>query len=122
MAACGGPGSEPGWSARIDFVEGALEPILTRGDRFVIEGFGFGTTRGAGTVQFSGVGGGMVTATIADSEGTDFTITTAVPDQAATGNSTLSIITATGPRLTAPTPVLPIPAFDPAIPSWNPPA
>ena len=120
VASCGGTGSEPGSSARIDFVDGALEPILTRGDHFVIEGFGFGTTRGAGTVQFSGVGGGMVTATIADSEWTDFTITTAVPDQATTGNSTLSIITATGRRLTAPIHVLPIATFDPATLAWNP--
>src|SRR2546430_9890094 len=120
MASGGGPGPEPERGGRIVFVDGALEPILTRGDRFVIEGFGFGTTRGAGTVQFSGVGGGMVTATIADSEWTDFTITTAVPDQAATGNSTLSIITATGRRLTAPIHVLPIAAFDPATLAWNP--
>src|SRR2546423_11869058 len=108
MVSCGGTGSEPGSSARIDFVDGALEPILTRGDRFVIEGFGFGTTRGAGTAPFSGAGGAMVTATIAHSASTHSTITTAAPDPAATGNSTPSIITTTGPPPTAPIHVLAI--------------
>jgi hypothetical protein len=88
VGSCGDSGS-PGGGARIDFIAGAIEPVLTRGERFVVEGLGFGDT--TGTVAFTRVGGGLIEAAVADSDWTPFAITIVVPDSAATGREALSI-------------------------------
>jgi hypothetical protein len=121
LLGCGGDVSGPVLAtARLDYVDGAIEPILTRGQRVVLEGFGFGATRGSGggTVRFPRVGGGETDAPVADSAWSDFTITATVPDSATSG--TLTLITAAGRRLTATVHVLPAPAFDPATLTWQP--
>ncbi|MFN2572101.1 MAG: hypothetical protein ABR537_10920 [Gemmatimonadales bacterium] len=102
---------------RVDYVAGAVEPIVTRGELVVIEGFGFGTS--AGTVRFTRIGGGLVTVNVADSDWTTFTVTIAIPDSAALGREALSVATAAGTELIATIHVLPRPAFDPAALTWT---
>jgi len=111
LAACTGDlgptGSPP---ARVDYVDGAIEPVLDRGATIVVQGYGFGATQGAGTVQFTRVGGGAIAAVVADTSAwSDAAIRVAVPDSAVTG--TFSITTATGRRLTATVHVVPHVAF-----------
>ena len=120
LLGCGGDASGPVFAtARLDYVDGAIEPILTRGQQVAIEGFGFGAARGSGAVRFtrSGGGGGEIDAVVADSAWRALTITTTVPDSAASG--TLIVITAAGIRLTTTVHVLPAPAFDPALLTWQ---
>jgi len=117
LLGCGGDASGPVFAtARLDYVDGAIEPILTRGQTIVLEGFGFGAARGSGAVRFARVGGGEFAAGVPDSAWTALTITTTVPDSAASG--TLVVITAAGKRLTATVHVLPAPAFDPVALTW----
>jgi hypothetical protein len=112
-------GSGPGFAAaRIDYVDGAVEPILVRGERFVVEGFGFGIVRGSGAVRFPRIGGGTIDAPVADSTWNDFTITTAVPDSAAAGAGSLTVVTGAGRQLTALVHTLPRPSFNPAALTW----
>ncbi len=119
LLGCGGDASGPALAtARLDYVDGAIEPIVTRGQRVVLEGFGFGTTRGSGAVRFPRVGGGEADAPVADSAWSGFAVAATVPDSAASG--TLTLITAAGRRLTATVHVLPAPAFDPATLAWQP--
>jgi len=120
LLGCGGDASGPVFAtARLDYIDGAIEPILTRGQRIVLEGFGFGAARGSGVVRFSRAGGGGDTeAPVADSAWSALTITTTVPDSAASG--TLTVITAAGRRLTATVHVLPGPTFNPATLTWQP--
>jgi len=116
---CSSDGSGPSFpSARIDYVDGAVEPILVRGDRLVIEGFGFGFPRGSGTVRFPRITGGTIDAPVADSSWSSFTITTTVPDSAAVGPVALTVITATGRPLTATVHILPPASFNPATLTW----
>ena len=112
LLACGGDGSGPALATlRIDYVDGAIEPILARTQRVVIEGFGFGAP--AGTVQF-----GAIAATVADSEWTDLAITVTVPGAAASG--TLTVRTAAGRQATATVHVLPPPPlFAPDSLAWQ---
>src|SRR5207237_9656028 len=71
VGACSGDETTPNLpSARIDYMDGAIEPIIARGERFVIEGLGFGTT--PGKVRFPRLGGGTVDVIIADSDWTLF--------------------------------------------------
>src|SRR2546422_9835087 len=60
LVACAGEssGPPPPASPRIDYVDGALEPILERGRAVVIEGLGFGAVQGGGTVTFARARGG----------------------------------------------------------------
>ena len=82
---CGGT-AEPAPSVpRVDFVDGAVEPILHAGQAVAIEGFGFGDA--PGTVSFSRAGGGQVSAAVADSTWSDQTIRTTVPDSAEIGRA-----------------------------------
>ncbi|MBI1966587.1 MAG: hypothetical protein HYS40_01225 [Gemmatimonadetes bacterium] len=105
-------------TARIDYVDGAVEPILVRGQALVIEGFGFGAAQGTGRVRFLKAGGGVVDALIGDSASwSDLAVRTTVPDSAVSGLLTLS--TATGRRLTAAVHVLPRIPFDPATLAWQ---
>ncbi|HEV8264320.1 MAG TPA: hypothetical protein VGQ06_05170 [Gemmatimonadales bacterium] len=120
LLGCGGDAGGPApAAARIDYVDGAIEPILVRGQRFVVEGFGFGAATGPGVVSFPRTGGGETEAPVVDSAWTPFTITATVPDSAASGPATLTVVTASGRRLTAPVHVLPPPAFTAATLSWT---
>ncbi len=98
-------------------MDGAIEPIIARGERFVIEGFGFGTT--LGKVRFPRIGGGTVDVTVADSDWTLFTIATAVPDSAMAGTTSLTVVTAGGVSLTAVIHILPRPSFNPSTFTWT---
>ena len=98
-------------------MDGAIEPIIARGERFVIEGFGFGAT--PGKVRFPRLGGGTVDVIIADSDWTLFTIATAIPESAAVGRTSLTVITAGGTSLNAAIHVLPRPSFDPFTFAWT---
>jgi len=98
-------------------MDGAIEPIIARGERFVIEGFGFGTA--PGKVRFPRVGGGTVDVTVADSDWTLFTIAAAVPDSAIAGRTSLTVVTAGGVSLTAVIHILPQPSFNPSTFTWT---
>lgn len=118
LLGCGGDASGPVFAtARLDYVDGAIEPILTRGERIVLEGFGFGAVRGSGAVRFARSGGGETDAPVVDSAWSPLTITATVPDSAASG--TLTVITASGRHLTATVHVVPAPAFDAATLAWQ---
>ena len=120
VAACtsdlGGPTGSP--PARVDYVDGAIEPILERGATIVIQGYGFGATQGAGAVRFARLGGGDIAAVVTDTSAwSDAAIRVAVPDSAVTG--ALAVITASGRRLTATVHVLPHVAFDVTSLDWQ---
>ena len=116
VGSCNGSSSAPTGPARLDYVAGAIQPILTRGERFAIEGFGFGAAPGA--VLFTRIGGGTVEAAVADSEWTPFTITARVPDSAATGLDAIGVLTAAGIQLHATVYILPHSSFNPATLTW----
>jgi hypothetical protein len=99
-------------SARIDAVDGALEPILVHGQRAAIEGFGFGPD--PGVVRFPRQGGGEVDAPA--ETWTETAVTTVVPPNAASGP--LALETGAGRRITAPVHVLPATPFDTAQLTW----
>jgi hypothetical protein len=114
---CGGSGLGPPPSTpRIDYVDGAIEPILVRGQSTVIEGFGFGDSQSTGTVQFAS-SAGSVPASVTSGGWTDRAIRVVVPDSAASG--TITVATATGLKLTAAVHVLPHVPFDPSALSWQ---
>lgn len=114
-AACEGTGGGPSLpTARIDYVEGAIEPIVAPGQRVLIEGFGFGAARGTGAVRF-----GALDAGVTDSAWADFSITATVPAAVPIGPVTLTVITAAGRALTAAAHVIPAPAIDPATIAWQ---
>lgn len=118
VLACSGSSVGPPPSApRIDYVDGAIEPLLVRGQAAVLEGFGFGDVQGSGTVQFARAGGGVVAATIAAGGWSDRAVQTVVPDSAATG--ALVLTTADGRTLSSMVHVLPHVVFDPASLSWQ---
>lgn len=102
-------------TARIDFVDGAVEPVLVRGQQFIIEGFGFGTT--PGVVYFAKSGGGQDTAAIAPAGWGSLAVRATVPDAAVSGSVTL--LTSLGRRLAATVHVLPRVPFDPATLAWT---
>ena len=116
MGSCGGDSSSPAPTIQIDYIAGAREPVLTRGERFVVEGFGFGDA--PGVVLFTRIGGGTVESAVADSAWTPFVIAATVPDSAAAGRVGFGIETAAGTRLTATINVLPRSAFEPATLTW----
>jgi hypothetical protein len=120
LAACtrdttGLVGSPP---ARLDYVDGAIEPIVARGATVVIQGYGFGAVQGAGAVRFARLGGGAVTAIVADSAAwSDAAIRVAVPDSAITG--ALSVTTAAGRQVSATIHVLPHVPFVATSLNWQ---
>jgi hypothetical protein len=115
ISSCGdNSGTGDNGTARIDYVDGAVEPILVRGQQIVIEGFGFGATRGTGTVRI-----GSVDVTPADSSWTPFLITATVPDAAVTGATTLTVVTAAGRELSTTIHLLARRSFDPNTFSWQ---
>ena len=113
---CGGDNTSGTPPAGIDYVAGAIEPLVERGERIAIEGFGFGTDRGA--VRFTRTGGGFVEGVVADSGWTPFAITTVVPDSAALGRQALDIITATGTEIISTIHVLDSASFNPLTLTW----
>jgi hypothetical protein len=114
LLACG-DASGPRATARIDYVDGAIEPILVRGQRFVVEGFGFGAAGDDGAVRFAKQAGGETAAPV--TEWSERLITATVPDSA--GSGPLVVVTARGSRLTAPVHVLPAVPFDPSSLAWR---
>jgi hypothetical protein len=118
VGACGGDGGSSNSSGRIDYIAGAIEPVIARGDRIVIEGFGFGAT--AGKVRFARAGGGTLDVAVADSEWTIFTIVTSVPDSAPTGRTTVTVLPLSGGTLGAVVHIVPHPSFNPATLTWVP--
>jgi hypothetical protein len=117
--ACGEPGGPAASAPRIDYADGALEPVLVRGQTVTIEGFGFGAVQGGGAVRFPRIGGGSVDAPVPDSASwSDLTISTRVPDSAAAGTATLSVVTAAGRVLSLQVHVLPAAPFNPTTLQW----
>lgn len=114
---CGGTNLGPSPSTpRIDYVDGAIEPILVAGQSAVIEGFGFGDSQATGTVRFT-ASAGSVQASVLSGSWSDQFIRVLVPDSASDGTMTVS--TASGRTLTAAVHVLPHVGFDPGALSWQ---
>ena len=116
LGSCGGDSSSPAPTIDIDYIAGGIEPIVTRGEQFVIEGFGFGDE--PGVVLFTRVGGGTIAVPVADSAWTPFVISTSVPDSAAAGRVGFGIETAAGTRVTRAINVLPRVSVDPDALTW----
>ena len=116
LTSCGGDSSQPGTPAHLDYIAGAIEPVLTRGEEFVIEGVGFGDD--PGLVLFTRTGGGTIEVPVADSLWSPFAIASTVPDSAAAGRVGLGIETAAGVRVTMTINVLPRATIDPATLTW----
>lgn len=118
MLACGGSATGPAPSTpRVDFVDGAIEPLLVRGQAIVIEGFGFGDSQGTGAIDFPRVGGGAVLATVPAGGWSDRLLRCSVPDSAASG--VVTVTAGDGRSLTATVHVLPHVAFDAATLTWQ---
>lgn len=114
---CSGAGLGPPTSTpRIDYVGGAIEPVLVRGQSTVIEGFGFGDSQSTGTVRFTAAGGDAEAAVVSGGW-SDEIIRIVVPDSATDGSLTVS--TAAGRTLVATVHVLPRVVYDPATLSWQ---
>ena len=119
--ACGetaGPVNLP--TARLDYVDGAVEPILERGQTVVFDGFGFGAARGTGGIRFAKIGGGTVVAQVPFPDSvswSDIAARAIVPDSATSG--TVSLTTAAGHSLTATVHVLPRTPFNPNTLTWQ---
>ena len=116
LGSCGGDSSSSAPTTDIDYIAGAIEPVLTRGERFVIEGFGFGDT--PGLVLFTRAGGGTIESSVSGASWTPFVIAATVPDSAAAGRVGFAVETAAGTRVTRTINVLPRVAFDPATLTW----
>jgi len=116
--ACGGPPTGPTpFKPRIDYVDGAIEPVLVNGQAVVLEGFGFGDLQGGGAIQFVRAGGGVVPAVVVPGSWGDRTVRAIVPDEAVGGALTLT--TDGGRTLSATVHVLPHVGFDPATLTWQ---
>lgn len=102
---------------RIDYVDGAIEPLLLPGATLVIEGFGFGDSQATGSVRFARLGGGTLPAVVGAGAWSDHAIRLSVPDSAASG--TLTVTSAGGRTLTTIVHVLPRVPFDPAALTWQ---
>jgi len=118
VLACGGSVTGPAPSTpRVDFVDGAIEPLLVRGQTIVLEGFGFGDSQGTGAIDFPRVGGGTVPAPVPPGGWSDRLLRSTVPDSAASG--VLTVTSAAGRHLTATVHILPHVPFDPATLAWQ---
>lgn len=115
LAACGDASAPDRAVARIDFVDGAREPILIPGQPAVVEGFGFGGVPGSASLRSAT--GATVVAPVDSAAWTDFAVRITVPAGAAAGP--LSLATASGRQLTATVHVLPAPPFNPATLVWQ---
>lgn len=96
-------------------MDGAIEPILVRGQAAVIEGFGFDSATPGTGVAFSQDVGGTAPASVA--AWSDQAIRVTVPDGAVTGP--LTVTTASGRRLSAAVQVLPRVPSNPDALIWQ---
>ena len=115
FSACGdggGPDDLP--TARLDYVEGAIAPILSPGQTVVLEGFGFGTTPGAVIVR--GPGGAEIPAVVDATAWSDFSARATLPAGMAAGP--IVLVTPSGQRLSRTIHVVPASAFNPAALTW----
>jgi hypothetical protein len=110
--ACGDAGDPAADTARVDFVDGALEPIVVPGQRVLIQGFGFGDI--PGDVRFTTPSGGTAATVL---EWTPQAIVLLVPATAVSGE--IIVVTAEQ-QLSAQVHVLPPVAFDPGALAWAP--
>ncbi|HTH63800.1 MAG TPA: hypothetical protein VL563_03885 [Gemmatimonadales bacterium] len=118
VLACGGSVTGPAPSTpRVDFVDGAIEPLLVRGQAIVIEGFGFGDSQAGGAIDFPKAGGGAVLAPVPAGGWSDRLLRSSVPESATSG--VITVTTADGRHLTATVHVLPHVPFDPATLTWQ---
>ncbi|HZH40126.1 MAG TPA: hypothetical protein VFD85_03910, partial [Gemmatimonadales bacterium] len=89
LGSCTGA-TEPGPPVpRIDYVDGAIQPILNAGQTTVIEGFGFGRDTGTGRITFAAAGGGTVNAASDTAGWGDEAIRVVVPATATSGTLTV---------------------------------
>ncbi|HEX4633139.1 MAG TPA: hypothetical protein VH163_04860 [Gemmatimonadales bacterium] len=102
---------------RIDYVDGAIQPILTAGRTTVIEGFGFGRDTGTGRITFAAVGGGTVNAATDTAGWGDEAIRVVVPATATSGP--LTVHTDAGLSLSTSIHVVPRVPFDTAGFTWQ---
>lgn len=102
---------------RVDYVDGAIEPLLVRGQSVVIEGFGFGDSQGTGAIHFPKSGGGSVAAVVPAGGWSDLLLRAVVPESAATGP--IDVTTADGHELTASVHVQAHLDFDPNTLTWQ---
>src|SRR6185437_16040180 len=110
VGACTGA-TEPGPPVpRIDYVDGAIQPILSAGQSTVIEGFGFELDSTTSSVTFAALGGGTVNAATDSAGWSDEAIRVVVPGTATSG--TLTIHTRSGRTLNTSVFVLPRVPFD----------
>ncbi|HEY6808227.1 MAG TPA: hypothetical protein VI160_05500 [Gemmatimonadales bacterium] len=117
VAACYGVTGPAPAAPRIDYVDGAIEPVLVRGQSAVIDGFGFGGVQDTGRVTFP-TASGTADAVVPDSASwSDREIRVIVPDSAVSGS--VAVTTADGHRYTLPVHVLPRVPFNTAGFSWS---
>jgi len=115
--ACSGA-TEPGPPVpRIDYVDGAITPILTAGQSTVIEGFGFGSDGITASVSFAAVAGGTVNGVTDSADWGDEAIRVVVPASATSGK--LTVHTKNGASLSTNVFVVPLVPFDTAGFSWQ---
>ena len=115
---CGSATGPAPSTPRVDFVDGAIEPVLVRAQAIVIEGFGFGDSQATGAIAFPRLGGGVVAAAVPPGGWSDRLLRATVPDSATSG--ILTVTSADGRHLTATVHVLPHVVFDPATLTWQP--
>jgi hypothetical protein len=117
LAACSGVTGPTPTTPRIDYVDGAIAPVLVRGQSTVIEGFGFGDVRGAGGVTFAAASGSAAAIVPDSASWSDREIRVTVPDSAVSG--TVAVTTSAGQRYTASVSVLPRVPFNTAAFLWS---
>jgi len=113
---CGADLGPPPSTPRIDYIDGAIEPVLGRGAPAVIEGFGFGDSQATGSVYFTS-STGTTPAPVTTGGWSDRFVQVVVPDSATSG--TVAVATASGLTLTTMVHVVPRVTFDPAGLSWQ---
>src|SRR5579859_5677749 len=116
VAACYSATGPAPTTPRIDYVDGAIEPVLVRGQSTVIEGFGFGDVQGTGGVTFPAASGAVLAVVFDSASWSDREIRVTVPDSAVSGS--VAVTTGAGQRFTASVHVLPRVPFDPATFTW----
>jgi hypothetical protein len=113
LLACDDGSTTPRSTISLDAIDGAVEPLLAPGQRFLIEGFGFGSD--PGLVRFAAAGGGEAAATLV--EWADRQITAVVADDAVSGD--LTLVLPGGVRAASRVHVVPAAPFNPATFSWT---
>ena len=115
LCACsdsGGPDDLP--TARLDFVEGAVEPILAPGQTVILEGFGFGSA--PGTVTVRNAAGMEIPAVVDGTSWSDLSARATLPLAMTAGP--IALVTTSGEHLSLPIHVVPMVPFNPATFTW----